>query len=165
MSDLRFKNVRGEDAMNALGHACAGAWRDVGRAHGMFVHLSGNLGVGKTTLVRAWLQGLGHKGAVRSPTYTLIEPYQLADGPAFHLDLYRLGDPEELEFLGLRDLLAEPALVLVEWPERGHGVLPAAELSIVIDAHGDSRTLTFQAHAPIATAFNDTLRDISKAGI
>ncbi|WP_018717211.1 tRNA (adenosine(37)-N6)-threonylcarbamoyltransferase complex ATPase subunit type 1 TsaE [Arhodomonas aquaeolei] len=109
------------------------------------VTLAGDLGAGKTTLARAVLRGLGHTGAVRSPTYTLIEPYECGGRRVFHLDLYRLADPEELEFLGLRDLFERPAVVLVEWPERGAGVLPAPDLRLALDAGGTGRTLTVEA--------------------
>lgn len=94
------------------------------------VFLAGELGTGKTTIVRGILEGLGHRGAVRSPTYTLIEPYELDGRAVFHLDLYRLGDPEELDYLGLRDILGGENLLLVEWPERGTAALPTADLSI-----------------------------------
>jgi tRNA threonylcarbamoyladenosine biosynthesis protein TsaE len=99
---------------------------------GCIVHLHGDLGAGKTTLVRGFLRGRGHDGPVRSPTYTLIEPYELADGAVYHLDLYRLGDPEELEYLGLRDLLGGEVTLLIEWPERGEGWLPSPDLVIDI---------------------------------
>jgi tRNA threonylcarbamoyladenosine biosynthesis protein TsaE len=109
------------------------------------VYLHGELGTGKTTLARGLLRGLGHQGKVRSPTYTLVEPYQLAAGTVYHLDLYRLGSAEELEWLGLRDMLGEQALLLVEWPERGAGVLPAADLEIHIDYAGEGRMVTLKA--------------------
>lgn len=109
------------------------------------VHLRGELGAGKTTLVRALLRALGHQGPVRSPTYTLIEPYQLADRVVHHLDLYRLADPEELEYLGLRDLGAEPALLLVEWPQRGEGALPPSDLLVHLVYAGSGRHLHLQA--------------------
>lgn len=101
------------------------------------VHLRGDLGAGKSTLARAMLRALGVQGAVRSPTYTLVERYPLSDGEALHLDLYRIGDAGELEFLGLHD--ADPVLWLVEWPERGGGALPAADLTVALALEGQGR--------------------------
>lgn len=102
------------------------------------VLLHGDLGAGKSTLARAWLRALGVAGAIRSPTYTLVERYPLAGGgEALHLDLYRIGDGAELEFLGLDD--ADAALWLVEWPERGAGALPPADLRIDLSIQGDGR--------------------------
>ncbi|HUH91219.1 MAG TPA: tRNA (adenosine(37)-N6)-threonylcarbamoyltransferase complex ATPase subunit type 1 TsaE [Lysobacter sp.] len=102
------------------------------------VHLQGDLGAGKSTLARALLRALGVQGAIRSPTYTLVERYPLATGgEAWHLDLYRIGDPGELEYLGLDT--DEVTLWLVEWPERGHGSLPAADLCIEMALEGDGR--------------------------
>ena len=103
------------------------------------VYLVGDLGAGKTTLVRGLIHALGYRGKVRSPTYTLVEPYACDRCPVFHLDLYRLVDAEELEWLGLRDMLEEPALLLVEWAERGNGVLPPADLTIYMDYSGEGR--------------------------
>jgi tRNA threonylcarbamoyladenosine biosynthesis protein TsaE len=116
------------------------------------VYLYGDLGTGKTTLARGILRGLGHLGPARSPTYTLIEPYEIGPRRVYHLDLYRLADPEELEYLGLRDLLSDEALWLVEWPERGAGLLPAADLIIAIDYLPQGRRLTLTAQSEAATA-------------
>lgn len=101
------------------------------------VHLQGDLGAGKSTLARGWLRALGVTGAIRSPTYTLVERYPLPSGEALHLDLYRIGDGAELEFLGLDD--ADAALWLVEWPERGGDSLPAADLRVGLAIEGDGR--------------------------
>lgn len=102
------------------------------------VHLQGDLGAGKSTLARAWLRALGVQGAIRSPTYTLVERYPLAGGAeALHLDLYRIGDGAELEFLGLDD--ADAALWLVEWPERGGDALPSPDLRIALVIDGAGR--------------------------
>lgn len=107
------------------------------------VHLAGDLGAGKSTLARAWLRALGVTGTVRSPTYTLVERYPLPGGEALHLDLYRIGDVGELEFLGLDD--AEALLWLVEWPDRGAAALPAADLRITLEQSGSGRVATVDA--------------------
>ncbi|TCT20860.1 tRNA (adenosine(37)-N6)-threonylcarbamoyltransferase complex ATPase subunit type 1 TsaE [Thiobaca trueperi] len=112
------------------------------------LYLEGDLGAGKTTLTRGMLHGLGHRGAVRSPTYTLIEPYELPTARVQHLDLYRLADPEELEYLGLRDLLGEDVLWVIEWPERGAGILPAADLRIGIAYAEPGRRLRLEPGSP-----------------
>ncbi len=123
------------------------------------IYLEGDLGAGKTTLSRGMLHGLGHKGAVKSPTYTIVEPYQLASGPLFHFDLYRLNDPSELDFLGLADYLQVQAIVLFEWPSRGAGRLPAADLIIDLVDDGDSgRFATLTAHSLPAISLLEQLR-------
>lgn len=103
------------------------------------VYLYGDLGAGKTTLVRGALRALGYAGAVRSPTYTLLERYELGGIVIVHFDLYRLADPEELHALGLRELLEEGAMLFFEWPERGQGLLPPATLTLRFELEGGGR--------------------------
>ena len=109
---------------------------------GNVVFLVGDLGAGKTTLARGILNGLGHSGAVTSPTYTLVEHYPLPGGDVYHVDLFRLAQPAELEMTGLRDLLDASSTLLVEWPERGVGQLPTPDFQVDIrclngDLNGD----------------------------
>lgn len=133
MSSAERLYLPGEAATQALARALAASQPE----HAV-VYLRGDLGAGKSTLARAWLRALGVRGTVRSPTYTLVERYRLgAADEALHLDLYRIGDAGELEFLGLDEVPA--ALWLVEWPERGADALPAPDLEVTLEIAGPGR--------------------------
>ena len=132
--------IENEDAMVAFGGRLAAAVEP-----GSVVFLHGELGAGKTTLPRGLAQGIGHEGAVKSPTYTLVEPYEHLTPTLYHFDLYRLGDPEELEFMGLRDYVNGESIVLIEWPERGGVFLPAPDLELTIAVEGEGRRVTAEA--------------------
>jgi tRNA threonylcarbamoyladenosine biosynthesis protein TsaE len=148
-----------EAAMVALGARLAAVCEP-----GTVVYLQGELGMGKTTLSRGFIQAMGHSGAVKSPTYTLVEPYDLADIKVFHFDLYRLGDPEELEFIGIRDYFGDFSVCLVEWPERGLGALPPADLVINIDREGQGRRIELGAATVQGKAMLARLQSGSDAG-
>ena len=114
------------------------------------IFLRGDLGAGKTTFSRGFLRGRGHDGSVKSPTYTLVEPYEsVPGGPVFHLDLYRLGDAEELAFLGLGDYLSAEGILLIEWPERAEAQLPLANLDITLTTQGSGRKATVRTADPV----------------
>lgn len=117
------------------------------------VYLEGDLGAGKSSLARAWLRALGVRGAIKSPTYTLVERYPLPGGEAAHLDLYRLAGAAELDFLGLDELAADAALWLVEWPDRGQGGLPPPDLRLRLAVEGAGRRARLEAASPAGEAW------------
>ncbi len=128
--------IADEAAMVCLGESLAERLSE-----GQLVCVSGDLGAGKTTLIRGILAGLGHVGDVPSPTYTLVEPYSLASMEVAHMDLYRLSSSEELEMIGFRDLI-ESSLCLVEWPEKGLGFMPKGDWRIEIQHNDNGRIVT-----------------------
>ncbi len=140
MDDFFVKlKIPSEHSMLALGGKLAGVCDEKA-----VIFLNGQLGAGKTTLTRGFLQGLGYKGSVKSPTYTLVEPYELNHRTVYHFDFYRLRDPHELEYIGIQDYFGEKNICLIEWPDYGTGMLPTPDLlcDIAVLARGRAVTLT-----------------------
>ncbi|MGR9116292.1 MAG: tRNA (adenosine(37)-N6)-threonylcarbamoyltransferase complex ATPase subunit type 1 TsaE [Gammaproteobacteria bacterium] len=132
------------EATEAVG---ARLWRQLPQKCLVFLH--GQLGAGKTTLVRGLLRAAGHTGAVKSPTYTLVEEYSIAGRKLYHFDLYRLSDPEELEWMGIGDYLEEDCICLIEWPEMGKDFLPEPDLELFLSVPGEGRTLEIRIINPM----------------
>jgi tRNA threonylcarbamoyladenosine biosynthesis protein TsaE len=124
----------------------------------LLILLNGDLGAGKTTLSRGILNGLGHRGSVKSPTYTLVEPYDLEVGKVFHFDLYRLVDPEELYDIGFNDYLSESQLCMIEWPDKGGSLLPKADISLQINSNGTGRQVILTAQTSLGSQCVNELR-------
>ena len=131
-TDLRLEQI------NELGCLSTGA----------VIFLQGDLGAGKTTFARGFMRGSGFQGAVKSPTYTIVEPYEFEHCNIFHFDLYRLGMPEEAAYLGIEEYFREETICLVEWPERGRGWLPLPDITITLSVSGTGREFSWRGHTP-----------------
>ena len=140
-------------ATEALGHALA-----AGAQAGRVLHLRGDLGAGKTTLVRGLLRALGHTGRVKSPTYTLVEPYELSSLHFYHFDFYRLKNQEEWEQAGFREYFGSHALCAVEWPERAGELLLPPDLEITLRFEGDGRRAQLEARSVAGEHWLSSLR-------
>ncbi len=149
-------NLPDEEATRRLGAELVATLPTLAE-NSVLVNLSGELGAGKTSLARALLRQLGVKGTVRSPTYTLIEPYQTETGEVHHLDLYRLAGGADLERLGWRELRGQPGLLLVEWPERAAGALGPADLSIALSHVAQGRHCKLEAGSELGSTWLERL--------
>lgn len=143
------QTLYGDDEMQAAGKQLALKLSELNGLHRSVITLSGELGAGKTTFCRGFIRACGYDGAVKSPTYTLIETYTTARGEIGHLDLYRLEDPEELDFIGFRDLLEAESALLIEWPERVESIARLASVRIAIE-HRDSESRQLTVFSDLA---------------
>lgn len=151
-------HLREPASTDALGSALART-----RPPKAVVHLVGDLGAGKSSLARALLRSLGVGGAIRSPTYTLVERYAVPGGEAWHLDLYRIGDPGEIDYLGLDGDAV--ALWLVEWPERGSGALPPPDITVALAVAGEGRDAALTSASPVGDAWLTRLEKVFTSGV
>lgn len=141
---IRFEQtLADETATKQLGQQLAGALASEVRAH---IYLEGQLGAGKTCLVRGFISGLGYEGKVKSPSYSLIEPYLIQGRQVYHFDFYRINDPQELELIGINEYFAENAICLVEWPELAAKLLPVPDLEIKLNLCDAGRQVSIEAN-------------------
>jgi len=130
---------------------------------GAVIYLHGDLGAGKTTFTRGVVQGFGHTGKVKSPTYTLVEPYELENQSIYHFDLYRLSDPEELEFMGIRDYFNDKSICMIEWPEKGAEFLATADLELTLEYVAQKRKVSIMSKTPKGEEIVDRLSNKDNA--
>lgn len=151
--DINLPDAAATAALGAALAANAGAGRTL--------NLRGELGTGKTTLVRGLLRALGHAGRVKSPTYTVVEPYTLSSLHLYHFDFYRLKNREEWDSGGFREYFNAQAMCVVEWPERLEGLLPPPDLEVRLEFAGDGRRATLEAHTAVGNSWLSSLPSFS----
>jgi tRNA threonylcarbamoyladenosine biosynthesis protein TsaE len=181
-------NLRDESETLKLGE-CIFDWADlynsslskrVGFPEAIVIYLQGDLGMGKTTFSRGFLTAAGYKGRVKSPTYTLVEPYEINDRRIYHFDLYRVGDPEELEFMGIRDYFdvsgdfsdkkshdvsgqeTSPVICLIEWPDKGEGILPPPSLKLNLRFNNEGRMAQLTFDTKLTDGLNGIIDSVLK---
>ena len=152
MAHRLSKDIANSEEMVALGVDMVKNIQGIER-----IYFSGDLGAGKTTLIRGILRGLGYMGTVKSPTFSLLEPYPDLQPPVYHFDLYRLQNAEELEYLGWREYFLKQNLCLLEWPSRATGLLPIPDLNVIIRKTGEGRVVQLEPFQQHAVAMLDTL--------
>ena len=152
-------HARSATDMEALGARLAHGIRAV-----RLIYVNGPLGAGKTTLVRGILRALGRKATVKSPTFTLVEPYQLEEFTLYHIDLYRLKDPEELEFLGIRDYFQGTNVCVIEWAERAERLLPPPDIDVIIQPCNTGRSVQLVAQSERGETLLGGLTEMSPEG-
>ena len=155
---IKFE-IKSEKEMLGLGATLARLLKGEG-----VIHLSGGLGAGKTTLCRGILRAMGHSGAVKSPTFTLVESYQISGPEVYHFDLYRLADPGELDYIGIDEYFGENKLCLVEWPEKAIGYLPRHDLEITIDVLGEKRIIGVRSNSQSGEKICTQLNEVDGSG-
>ena len=156
--DFNLADSSATDALGeALARAFAGTAPAAGGPTGGVLYLQGDLGAGKTTCARSLLRALGVVGLVRSPTYTLVETYELVGLTCIHVDLYRLQSLTEVDELGLRDLVGPSCLLLVEWPDRGGAALPLADLAVALNYASEGRQARVTGHSPLGSSWLENL--------
>ncbi|MDH2926859.1 tRNA (adenosine(37)-N6)-threonylcarbamoyltransferase complex ATPase subunit type 1 TsaE [Lonepinella koalarum] len=151
MQTTYYQHLKDEQATCLFGEKLIKLINQIDISHGFVVYLNGDLGAGKTTLSRGMIQGLGHQGNVKSPTYTLVEEYHIANKHIYHFDLYRLNDPEELEFMGIRDYFTTNSICLIEWAEKGEGILNSPDLFINISYDNTARNIELVSNSLLGT--------------
>ena len=149
--------VATETLGESLGRALAAHIPVKDRASPLMITLCGSLGAGKTTLVRGVMRALGHLGTVKSPTYTLVEPYDVDGVAVYHFDLYRLRDPDELEFIGARDYFSQTGICLVEWADRARDALPPPDVELTLEFIETGRELTLRAGSNVGVRLTENL--------